>query len=150
MPLRMLRASDVPALASWLPAIASELGCDRWAGETALRDGVGAPDALLFSDHAGDAFIAYQTGTPSAGAATIDLVAVAHQQRRLGLGGRAALALERRLAREADRIYVRVPSRIGIALYFWLRLGYRPLLQHDWPAAAIDDDLSAWMMRGLR
>ena len=83
------------------------------------------------------------------GAAHVKLLAVAPDKRRLGIGGRAALALERRLRRSAKRLYVLVPSRIGIALYFWLRLGYRPLTQRDWPEAPADAP-STWMVRELR
>ncbi len=149
MPLRSLRASDVSALSAWLSPLATELGCERWGSEPSLRESVGAHAALLYSDDAGEAFVAYEAGAPLPGSARIDLVAVARERRRLGIGSRAALALERRLARSADRVYVRVPSQMGLALYFWLRLGYRPLLQHDWPAPR-EGEASAWMMRHLR
>ena len=149
MSLRSLRASDVLALSAWLSPLTMELGCGRWISEPTLRESVAAHDVLLYSDDAGDAFVAYEAGTPVPGCARIDFVAVAREKRRLGIGSRAALALERRLARSADRIYVRVPPRLGLALYFWLRLGYRPLLQHDWPAPR-GEEASAWMMRKLR
>jgi hypothetical protein len=42
-----------------------------------------------------------------------------------------------------------VPSDLGLALYFWLRLGYRPLLQRDWPAP-VEGKTAAWMQRELR
>jgi ribosomal protein S18 acetylase RimI-like enzyme len=149
MPLRPLRASDLPALSDWLPRTAAELGCDRWADEQALRGALATAGKLLYSDERGEAFVAYATHTPLPHSARIDLLAVAPGRRRLGSGSRAALALERRLARSIERVYVLVPSRLGLALYFWLRLGYRPLTQRDWPAAP-DTDTSAWMMRELR
>ncbi len=149
MPLRPLRVSDLPALSDWLPRTAAELGCDRWSGEQALRGALAAPDRLLYGDERGEAFVAYETHTPLPNSARIDLLAVAPGRRRLGGGSRAAFALERRLARSIERVYVLVPSRLGLALYFWLRLGYRPLTQRDWPAAP-EAESSAWMVRELR
>lgn len=149
MPLRSLRASDLPSLSAWLQRVAAELGCDRWADEEALRDGFGASDVLLYSDKRGDAFVAYQTATPLPDSARIELLAVAPAQRRLSTGSRAALALERRLSRSSKRVYVLVPSKLGLALYFWLRLGYRPLTQREWPASP-ESTPSVWMMRELR
>jgi GNAT superfamily N-acetyltransferase len=146
MALRPLRASDLASLAEWLPGVLAAAGCDRWAGEDALRDAA----ALVYSDERGAAFVAYETDAPLPGCARVELIAVAPEGRRLGTGGRAALALERRLAKTAQRAYVRVPSRIGIALYFWLRLGYRPLTQRGWPVAPAGGDASVWMVRELR
>jgi len=148
MPLRRLRASDVASLATWVPSIASAIGQDQWSREGALRGAVGESAALLYSDEAGEAFIAYEIDVPTANAARIELLAVAVSQRRLGIGGHAAIALEKRLARTAQRIYVTVPSAIGIALYFWLRLGYRPLMQHEWPTPLTGN--STWMVRERR
>ncbi len=148
MPLRSLRTSDVASLARWLPAIAEALGCDGWTNEEAVRDGVGRADVLLYQDYAGEAFVTFTLEAPVSGAARIDLLAVASDKRRLGIGGRAAIALEKRLARTTKQIYVAVPSTIGLALYFWLRLGYRPLTQREWPAPL--ESTSTWMVRGLR
>ena len=148
MPLRPPRASDLTALAGWLPRVAAEAGCDRWADEAALH--VANASALLYRDGRGQAFLAYETDAPLPGCARIELLAVAPERRRLGTGGRAALALERRLARSMRRAYVLVPSRIGLALYFWLRLGYRPLTRREWPLLPEGVDASVWMARELR
>ena len=146
MPLRPLRATDLASLSAWLPGVAAAAGCDRWADKDArLGDA-----ALIYNDDRGSAFVAYETDAPLPGCARVELIAVAPEGRRLGTGGRAALALERRLAKTAQRAYVRVPSRIGIALYFWLRLGYRPLTQRGWPVAPAGGDASVWMVRELR
>jgi GNAT superfamily N-acetyltransferase len=148
MPLRTLRASDVPSLATWLPGVAIAIGCQRWSVENALRDAAGRDDVLLYHDAAGAAFISYAPDAPKRNAARIELLAVAADTRRLGIGGRAAIALEKRLARSARQIYVAVPSTTGLALYFWLRLGYRPLTQREWPALL--DGSATWMVRELR
>jgi hypothetical protein len=80
--------------------------------------------------------------------AQVRFLAVEPGRRRLGAGGRAALALERKLKRSARAIYVLIPEHLGLALYFWLRLGYRPLTQGDWPVAP-DEGASTWMVREL-
>lgn len=145
--LRPLRRNDVERLAGWLPDVAKDAGCDRWANGDALARALG--DECVLVPRAGDAFIAYDAGLPDRRSATVSLLAVPPGERRLGTGGRVALALEARLARSIDRIYTIVPARIGLALYFWLRLGYRPLTQGEWPAEP-EDKPSAWMVRELR
>lgn len=144
MSLRTLRKSDLGALEAWVPAIAGAVGCDRWANPVALKDAVGHPDILVYRDEAGEAFISSTPSSPMSEAARIDLLAVPTDTRRLGIGGRAAIALEKHLAKSTRRIYVAVPSTIGLALYFWLRLGYRPLLQSDWPVPL--EGTSTWMV----
>jgi ribosomal protein S18 acetylase RimI-like enzyme len=149
MPLRTVRTSDVPPLAAWLPDVAKAIGCEPWSSEDALRDVVGRENTLIYHDATGAAFVAYELHAPKRNAAHVKLLAVAPDKRRLGIGVRAALALEKRLAKPAARIYVAVPARLGLALYFWLRLGYRPLTQRDWPEAPADAP-STWMVRELR
>lgn len=128
--LRPLRAAGVDQLAAWLPDVAIAVGCDRWTSADELLAAIGSRAALTAgSDY--NCFVAYELGSPHAGAALVRLLAVAPDARRVGLGGRVALALEKRLAASTKQIYVDVPSRIGIALYFWLRLGYRPLLRSE-------------------
>ncbi len=102
---------------------------------------------VLTNDDA-SAFIAFQTALPEPDAAQVDFVAVAPGQRRLGIGGRMALGVERRLKAEANRLYALVPASNGLALYFWLRLGYRSLARKDSPAIP-RGDTSVWMMRAL-
>ena len=149
MPLRTVRTSELPSLAAWLPDVARAIGCERWSSEDALSDATGRDDTLIYHDSAGAAFVAYERHAPKRNAAHVKLLAVAPDKRRLGIGGRAALALEKRLGKPAARIYVAVPARLGLALYFWLRLGYRPLTQRDWPEAPPDAP-SVWMVRELR
>ncbi len=144
MELRPLRTADLAALAAWLPRAADEIGCQRWASEAALRAAVGKKSALVGPD----CIVAFETGAPERDAARVGLLAVAPGRRRLGIGGRAALALEQRLVTSVARLYVVVPATLGLALYFWLRLGYRPLTQRDWPAPA-EQAPSVWMLREL-
>ncbi len=144
--LRPLRAVGVDRLVAWLPDAANAAGCDHWTNADELRTAIDNPTILTVgSDY--NCFVAYELGSPHAGAALIRLLAVAPDSRRTGLGGRVALALEKHLATSTRtrQIYVAVPSRIGIALYFWLRLGYRPLIRSDAPP--LPSSSTAWMVR---
>jgi len=146
--LRPLRAADLASLA-WLPAVAVDAGYDSWSSEDALRAAIDSGRALVPDTDAPEALVAYDTDTPDRRAGVVRFLAVRPERRRLGIGGRTALALEERLAPSVERLYVVVPARIGLALYFWLRLGYRPLTQRDWPALP-EYPPSVWMVRSLR
>lgn len=149
MELRQLAERDLPALASWLPATAREAGCDRWSSPEALRPAVGSTDVLVGEARDGLSFLEYAAGQPARGAALVRFLAVPPDRRRLGTGHRSALALEARLPASIKRAYVSIPAGLGLALYFWLRLGYRPLTQSDWPVAPKDAP-AVWMVRELR
>ena len=149
MRLRPLRKSDIDVISTWLPAVAAQIACDRWPDTTALEAAVAQADVLVGDEDGASALLEYETEAPERGAAQVRFMAVAPGQRRLGIGGRTALALERRLKRSTARIYVQLPERLGLALYFWLRLGYRPLTQRDWPVAP-DGSFATWMVRDLR
>jgi len=146
--LRPLRRSDLDVLTAWLPGVAADAGCESWATDDTLRDAVGRRDVLVAHDTGPAGLLVFETATPESDAAVVRFLAVDPARRRLGIGGRAALALERRLGRTTRRLYVAIPSRSGLALYFWLRLGYRPLTQAEWPARP-DDSPATWMLREL-
>jgi ribosomal protein S18 acetylase RimI-like enzyme len=145
--LRALRNSEVGVLEDWVPPLAASLGVARWSEADALTSAVSDRAALLYVDAAGEAFLSYIARTQPTRFVQIDFIAVPPAKRRLGLGGRAALALEKRLAREHGRVLLSVPASAGLALYFWLRLGYRPLLRSQWPTAVSN---TIWMERELR
>jgi hypothetical protein len=90
---------------------------------------------------------------PDAGAAIIPLLAIAPNRRFVGLGGEAGLALEAQIRARwgAQRIYAPVPDGRGLAVYFWLRLGYRPLQLSEapWPLAGLSAEPrpGIWMLR---
>lgn len=136
-------------LAAWLPRAAAEAGCARWADPAALREAIDSTSVALAIEATGEAFLEYEAGAPARGDAVVRFLAVEPGCRRLGIGYRTALALEERLARKAKQCYVAIPARLGLALYFWLRLGYRPLTRAEWPAVP-EDAPAAWMVRGLR
>ncbi len=146
MRLHTVRHSDVERLAAWLPDVARQAGCPRWASADALVEKAGSSQVLTNED--ASAFIAFQTAAPEADGAQVDFLAVVPGQRRLGIGGSMALGVERRLKSKAERLYALVPSSIGLALYFWLRLGYRPLARKASPPMP-SSDTSVWMVRAI-
>lgn len=146
MELRPIAEADLRALESWLPAAARAAGCDRWSTPNSLRGAIARADVLI--GHGAQSFLEFATGEPKRGAALVHFLAVPSDRRRLGAGHRSALALEARLPASIKRVYVSIPARLGLALYFWLRLGYRPLTQREWPAAP-EDAPTVWMVREL-
>jgi len=88
-----------------------------------------------------------------AGAASVPFIAIDPRRRFRGLGGEAALAIERDLRRKlaVDRVYAPVPDGRGLAVYFWLRLGYRPLTRGaaPWPLAGLASESppGIWLVR---
>ena len=148
MKLRPLRRADVSTLAAWLPGAAAEVGCERWSQADALPAAIGEDGVLAVDEGGAVGLLAFRTGAPESESARIELLAVDPARRRLGSGGRAALALEKRLRRSVKRLYALVPSHIGLALYFWLRLGYRPLTRAERPAPPADRP-AVWMVRNL-
>jgi GNAT superfamily N-acetyltransferase len=148
MELRPVREEDLASFAGWLPHAAAGLGCDGWSSEAALREAIGRHDVLAAVEGEPIGLLVYEAGSPRPDATRVRLIVVEPDRRRLGTGSRAALALEERLADTAERIYVCVPARLGLAFYFWLRLGYQPLTQAAWPSPP-EDPPSAWMVREL-
>jgi hypothetical protein len=66
---------------------------------------------------------------------------------RRGAGMRAAVLVERQIRAKGMRTaYAPATAAHGISVYFWLRLGYRPLLRAEWPCAR---DGVVWLMRKL-
>lgn len=149
MKLRPLRKSDIAALAAWLPSTAAAAGCERWADPEALTTAITTEGVLVADEGGAVGLVSYEAAGPGRAEARILLLAVDPERRRLGFGGRAALALERRLRPSADQVCALVPARLGLALYFWLRLGYRPLTHAERPPPA-QARPSLWMVRSLR
>jgi len=149
MELRPIAEADLPLLATWLPETAQAAGCDRWSAPDAPGDAMGDPSVVVGEENGEQSFLEYTAGEPQRGAARVHFLAVPPDRRRLGTGHRSALALEARLPASIGRVYVSIPARLGLALYFWLRLGYRPLTQREWPAPP-DDAPAVWMVREVR
>ncbi|MXY80322.1 MAG: GNAT family N-acetyltransferase [Chloroflexi bacterium] len=138
------RALDDPT-PDWLPEAESALG---GAGPPCpLGDRIEAGDAVYWLRPVG-------TATPvGACAARVEedalvwtWLAVEAEWRGYGYGGAAVPIVERaarRLGATSGRALV--PASNGIALYFWLRLGYRPLAGAAWAKPRE----GTWMGRAL-
>jgi len=79
-------------------------------------------------------------------------LAVGARWRAFGYGGAAVPVVERAAAKlGATSARVRVPGSNGVALYFWLRLGYRPVAQGPEPGEPLPSVEGAsegtWMVR---
>jgi GNAT superfamily N-acetyltransferase len=80
-------------------------------------------------------------------AAIIEFVATPPHAARSGSGMAAAAAIEDVLRSQGARmLYAPAPAVHGIAMYFWIRLGYRPLLRPEWPC---DLPGVAWLRREI-
>ncbi len=147
MKLHSIRPADAERLTTWLPDVAAEAGWADWADPDSISRSVHDPQVL--TGDSSTAFLAYELASPVPSAARVDFLAVSPEKRRLGIGGRTALALERRLRGKAKSVYTLVPASIGLALYFWLRLGYQPLTEREWPVSPQTAAPSIWMKRDL-
>ena len=91
--------------------------------------------------------------SPAPRHATIAFLTVDPARRFRGLGGEAGIELERQLRehRGYERVYAPVPEGRGLAVYFWLRLGFRPLSRTEAPSAPLgltsDSKPGIWMLR---
>jgi GNAT superfamily N-acetyltransferase len=151
--LRPLEDSDGVWLDEWFGALAASVGCQidvaapsdwlrgRLARERHLRVGV------IERDGRAAGVAVYRVRAPRRAAAIIELVATTPADARRGSGMAAAALVEELLRADGIRtVYAPAPAGHGIDVYFWIRLGYRPLPRAAWPCAV---DSVAWMRRDL-
>jgi len=149
--LRPLAADDAAWCDTWLPSLAKSVGCSAGHSAAELLDWArrrtGGRVATIGIDGALAGVAAWHPIDGDARAWIIELVALPAGASRHGTGMKAALAIEQELrARRASRLYAPVPGRHGIAVYFWIRLGYHPLLRPAWPEQRHG---FGWMSRDL-
>jgi hypothetical protein len=153
--LRPLVADDAAWLDGWLAEVAAVVGYDRVdpaaAGASLLRRCEENASVLARIVVRGDdehvGLIVVSAGRPSRGHAVIELVATPQSLARHGLGQRGAALVEDELRSGGVlRVYAPAPAVHGIAMYFWIRLGYRPLLREQWPC---DRPGVAWLARDI-
>jgi hypothetical protein len=90
---------------------------------------------------------------PQKGTAAIPFISIDPNRRYRGLGGEATLALERHLRSRFDleNVYAPIPDWRGLAVYFWLRQGYRPVTSNEapWPLTGLvpEPRPGIWMLR---
>ena len=130
---------DIEAIARWY---AKAIVLAGWP--VPLRDLLGSTDrrrTLVLTDGVNQGpigLMAVAVGDPNPGWATVNLLAIARQEGR-DIAALGVALLEAHLQREASRIRAAVPLDVGLALYFWLRLGYRPVVSAE----------RLWMIRDL-
>ena len=149
--IRELRAGDDTWLDTWLGACAASVRYDVITSD--------APSASLHTATERDltakiivaaepvGVITYRLDSPSQNDAIIEFVGIEPSFARRGHGQAGASLLEAELrAAGVRRIFAPAPEAHGIAMYFWIRLGYRPLLRGEWPCTR---DAVAWLARDL-
>jgi hypothetical protein len=152
--LRPFERHDITWLDSWLTPVAASVGYEgvsaaaagasllaRAAKERNLR----AP--IIERDGKPVGLLVYRLHAPRRRAAIIELVATPPAEARRGAGMRSAVLVEEQLRSEGvTAVYAPAPAVHGIAMYFWIRLGYRPLMRADWPC---ERNGVAWLRRDI-
>ena len=123
-------------------------------GQADLVGQVEGGKCLVFEDEAQELIGAAVVlgNEPAAGYAAIPFIAITPSRRFSGLGGEGAIGIERWLRQHGvGRVFAPVPDGRGLAVYFWLRLGYRALLRLEapWPLSSLNDvnPEGIWMVR---
>jgi len=126
--LSPLLERDIQPIARWYPRATVLAGSPAPLSE--LLDSTHDRRILVLTDGVNQApfgLIAVALNAPEPGWATVDLLAIGRQEERDMARWGVAL-LETHLRGEASHIRAAVPLDVGLALYFWLRLGYRPVV----------------------
>jgi GNAT superfamily N-acetyltransferase len=124
----------------------------EWASAD-LETAVAAENGVLIGDTAGDPIgvAVVLRDVPLPGCASIPFLAIDPERRFRGLGGEAGLALFAHLrAQGVEKVYAPVPDGRGLAVYFWLRLGFRPLTtpESPGPVSGLSGEMRGiWMLR---
>jgi len=130
-------AADTPATLVAFERLVST----RWPGATI--------EAMLVEKVEVAGLLAWRRSTTlgdHASAIVIEALAVRAGLRNLGYGAEAVYRLE--AAHPQARVYAAIPRMNGLAIYFWLRAGYRPL-RLDEDATLVHDPERLWMVNGL-
>jgi len=145
---------DTETLQQMQPWLAPSLAPD-WP-EDALKAATENKSAVLITDAATETPIGAAVAilnAPIEGTAAIPFISIDPTRRYRGLGGEATLALERHIRRrfDVDNVYAPIPDWRGLAVYFWLRQGYRPVTftEAPWPLTGLvpEPRPGIWMLR---
>ncbi|MEX0683593.1 MAG: hypothetical protein WD904_05755 [Dehalococcoidia bacterium] len=133
--LRPILPGDMPAVEEWWPEAAAVVRGRRdpeiidFASALAsfqMIEGNGATLVIARSaDPAPIGLVTYRAGSPAAGWLTVEFLALSVGRRGWGFGSEAVRLIES--AGLAERFLASVYVRNGLGLYFWLRMGYRPV-----------------------
>ncbi len=152
--LRQLRDDDGDWLDAWFAAAAASVTYDMGDSHATCasirrRIAASADVKARVIERDGDrvGVLLYLLGHPTRDAAIIEIVATMPSEARRGAGMAAVPLVEHELRDSgARRVYAPAVAIHGISTYFWIRLGYRPLMRGDWPC---DRDGIAWLARDL-
>ncbi len=139
--LRPIVAADAGWLDGWLAPVAASVGYAELVGEhagerllDALRVEHGRQGRIVVRDGEAVGLVVHRVCAPRDGAVIVEMVATRPEHARRGSGMAAVAAIEDALRQQGVRVvYAPAPAAHGIATYFWIRLGYRPLLRAEWP-----------------
>lgn len=149
--LRPATSADLPQIEPWY-AEAAALACSELMLDERLHATEASEGELLIiakADYrAPIGLLQYRPGFPGNGWLAIDFLALAAGRRGWGYGSEVVRLVEE--SSPANRFLAEVDARNGLALYFWLRLGYRPLRPDEvfWRAPA-EDDIIAMVREGM-
>lgn len=141
------------AVVDSLPWLEAALAPDWTPGE--LQHALETHRGVLISDPEGNpvGLAVVHLNTPEPGAVSVPFLAIDPARRFRGLGGEAGLAIERHIRTRlgTTRFYAPISDGRGLAVYFWLRLGYRPLVMSESPGALVgltaQSPAGIWMLR---
>ena len=156
--LRPAARGDLPQIEPWYAeALAAAHGLrEPPTGETLKRqfsEAKATDMGLLLIAKADDpapiGLLQYRLGFPDKGWLAIGFLALAAGCRGWGYGSEAVRLVEDWAvdSRKARRFLAEVDARNGLALYFWLRLGYRPARANEVFWRAPDEDGIIAMVR---
>lgn len=148
--LRALVTQDSEWLNTWLPSIAKVVGYGTDSAESLRARLRGERELRVQIIERGKArvgVVVFRLHTPKRGSASFELVATPPEHARSGAGMIAAALAEDEMQSAGVRAaYAPAAAMHGISMYFWIRLGYAPLLRPEWPCEC---DGIAWLRRGL-
>ena len=152
--LRALDGNDAAWLDEWLAPVAASVGYDELdggrPGATLLDRSSANPRTrarIIVRDNDDVGLAVYRIDAPRRGDAVIEIVATRREFARRGSGmGAVALIEDELRAAGVGEVYAPAPAMHGIAVYFWIRLGYRPLMRAAWPCERAG---VAWLARAL-
>ena len=132
--LRPLTEDDLHVVTPWYEGLQ---GYRRRLEEVRAHSSRGLLAITRRDDDAPIGVLEYRVGYPAEGWLCVGFVAVEPPLRGLGFGSEAVRLLEEEALRRgrARRFCAEVPRGNGTGLYFWLRLGYRPVGpgEDHWP-----------------
>ena len=145
--LSPLLERDIQAIARWYDKATMLAGSTISLSD--LVDSTNDRRILVLTDGVNEApfgLIAVALNAPEPGWATVDLLAIGRQEER-DIARWGVALLETHLRGEASHVRAAVPldvglpaGQAGLALYFWLRMGYRPVVsgQGLWMISDLD------------